>query len=89
MAGRSTMLNGYPHQAWQPPFDGVVHPSPMYRGLPMRADVPAPYHHQHTGHHGRTSTVRMAGNSYMPSDEEYAQLQKLSNEFEPDATVSF
>jgi hypothetical protein len=30
----------------------------------------------------------MADPAYMPSDDEYAHLQKLSSEYEPEATVS-
>jgi ubiquitin thioesterase protein OTUB1 len=42
--------------------------------------------HLHTGHHhGR---INMSGPQYMASDDELAQLQKLSNEYEPEATVS-
>ena len=58
----------------------------------MRAPVlaPASFNHQHTGQlqHGRTATLSMADPAYLASDEEIAHLQKLSNEYEPEATVS-
>lgn len=47
--------------------------------------------HLHTGHHqhGRsTAIVNMSAAAYLASDDELAQLQKLSNEYEPEATVS-
>lgn len=88
MMSRPTVLNSFHAYGQHAPFGNVVHPGPMYR-LPMRPpELPAGYNHQHTGHHARTSTVRMSGPAYMPSDEELAHLQKLSNEFEPEATVS-
>jgi ubiquitin thioesterase protein OTUB1 len=72
-----------------------AHPGPMYRphpvpSLSMRApEHPAAgYNHQHTGHHGRTSTVPMSDPAYLAADDELAQLQKLSSEYEPETTVS-
>jgi ubiquitin thioesterase protein OTUB1 len=67
------------------------------RPLPMRAPVLAPAgfnHLQHTGHHqhGRIQiqnhNLTMADPAYMASDEDMAHLQKLSSEYEPEATVS-
>lgn len=53
----------------------------------IRAPVlpPASYNHHHTGHHHRNPHLNMAA---YPSDEDYAHLQKLSSEYEPEATVS-
>jgi ubiquitin thioesterase protein OTUB1 len=94
---RPTLLNGFHHYAQMPFGSGVVPAGPMYR-LPMRApELAAGYHQhqhqhtqqQHTGHYlGRASNLRMSGPAYMPSDEELAQLQKLSNEYDPEPTVS-
>ena len=56
----------------------------------IRAPVlaPASYNH-HTGHHPdhqhRNPHFNMAA---YPSEDEYAHLQKLSTEYEPEATVS-
>jgi ubiquitin thioesterase protein OTUB1 len=71
---------------------------PFVRQRPMRAPVlaPAGFNHQHTGQHqhphlhshGRIANLTMADPTYMPSDEELAHLQKLSSEYEPEATVS-
>jgi hypothetical protein len=54
-----------------------------------------PLHHGHHGHgsdriiHGSSTHVNMSDPAaYMASDEELAQLQKLSNEYEPEITVS-
>jgi ubiquitin thioesterase protein OTUB1 len=73
------------------------------RPLPMRAPVLAPAgfnHHQlqHTGHHqhGRSQNhnqnqqhhLSTMADPYMASDEQMAHLQKLSSEYEPEATVS-
>lgn len=82
-------------------YEGVVHSGLAFaRPLPIRAPVlaPAAFTHQHTGQlqhlqvqHGRDTTpsLTMADPSaYMPSDEELAHLQKLSSEYEPEATVS-
>jgi hypothetical protein len=73
----------------------------LYRSqLPMRADLPAGYSQPHPGHllhhghgsdriHGSSTHVSsMSDPAYMASDEELAQLQKLSNEYEPEVTVS-
>lgn len=62
----------------------------------MRAPVlpPAFNHQQHTGQHqhqhqhGRASTFNMADPAFMTAEEEHAYLQKLSSEYEPEATVS-
>lgn len=63
------------------------------RPLPTRAPVlaPARFTHQPTGqlHHGRPQSLTMADQPYMASDEDIAHLQKLSSEYEPDATVSY
>jgi ubiquitin thioesterase protein OTUB1 len=61
--------------------------------LPLRPPELAPGYntglHLHTGHHhGRNSNVNMSAPAYMASDDELAQLQKLSNEYQPEATVS-
>ena len=101
MMSRPQVLHGFHHYGQQPPFDGLHHaayaaPGPMYQSplpaprLPMHApDNPAAgYHQQHTGHHGRTSTVPMSDPAYMASDDELAQLEKLSRGYEPEATVS-
>jgi hypothetical protein len=52
-------------------------------------------HHGHHGHgsdriiHGSSTHINMSDPAaYMASDEELAQLQKLSNEYEPEITVS-
>lgn len=72
------------------------------RPLPMRAPVLAPAgfnHHQHPGQHqhGRTQNQSHThsqnpnytmADPYMASDDEIAHLQKLSSEYEPEATVS-
>ena len=53
--------------------------------LPLRPpELPAGYN---TSHITRTSTVRMSGSAYIP-EEDLAHLQKLSNEYEPEVTVS-
>jgi ubiquitin thioesterase protein OTUB1 len=69
----------------------------------MRAPVLAPagfnhHQHQHTGHHqhGRSQNhnqnqhhnLSTMADPYMASDEQMAHLQKLSSEYEPEATVS-
>jgi ubiquitin thioesterase protein OTUB1 len=68
----------------------------------MRAAPAGFNHHQHTGQHqlGRNQhqhqhqdhpqslSLAMADPAYMTSDEEMAHLQKLSSEFEPEASVS-
>jgi len=41
--------------------------------------------HHHPGHQHRNPHLNMAA---YPSDDEYAHLQKLSSEYEPEATVS-
>ena len=76
------------HHYAQPAFD-VLPPGVSYRPLPpTRApELPAGYHQQHTGHHGRTATLRMAGPGFM-SDEELAQFQKLSNAYSADQTAT-
>lgn len=69
---------------------------PFARQRPMRAPVlaPAGFNHQHTGQHqhpishGRIANLTMADPVYMATDEEIAHLQKLSSEYEPEATVS-
>jgi hypothetical protein len=77
----------------QSAYGNAVHSGLTFgRPLPIRAPVlPPAFNHQHTGQlqHGRTSTFSMADPAqYMPSDDEYAHLQKLSSEYEPEATVS-
>lgn len=83
-------------------YDGLIHPGLAFARppLPMCVPVlpPAGFNHQHTGQHqhqhqhphphGRTSTFNMNESAYTPSDEEFAHLQKLSNEYQPDAIVS-
>ncbi|KAF2270788.1 cysteine proteinase [Lojkania enalia] len=99
MSRPQVLTSSFHHHYGQPAFDAVVHPGVSYRPLPMRAhahshahahahaaELPAGYHQQHTGHHGRTSTVRMSAPAYIPSDEELAHFQKLSNEYQPEAT---
>jgi len=44
--------------------------------------------HDHNHNHGQNLNLAMAEPAYMASDEEMAHLQKLSNEYEPEATVS-
>jgi ubiquitin thioesterase protein OTUB1 len=44
------------------------------------------HHHAAVANNTASSMLTMSGPAYMPSDEELAQLQKLSNEFEPEAT---
>jgi ubiquitin thioesterase protein OTUB1 len=44
------------------------------------------HHHGHS--HAHTHSIAMA-DPYLASDEEMARLQKLSSEWEPEATVSF
>jgi hypothetical protein len=80
-------------------YESMAH-SGAFARVPMRAaPVLAPvgfttqHHHQHhSGHHQPiyhgVSGRSMAESAYMPSEEEYAHLQKLSNEYEPEATVS-
>ena len=67
------------------------------RAAPVLAPVGFTTHHQHqhqhhAGHHPPLfhglSGRSMADAAYMPSEEEYAHLQKLSSEYEPEATVS-
>jgi hypothetical protein len=78
----------------QNPYESMVHSGLAFTRLPMRAPVLAPagytlHHNQHTGQHqqhGRSS-LTMAESAYLPEDE-YARMQKLSNEWEPEATVS-
>lgn len=52
-----------------------------------------PHNHQHLDHHHarpqhpqqqQQPPVSMAGNAYMPTDEELAHLQKLSHEYDPE-----
>ena len=84
-----SVLSSSFHAYAPPAFSSVVPPALSYRPLPIRPpELPAGYSQQHTGHHSRASTVRMSGPAYMPSDEELAQLQKLSSEYEPEITVS-
>ena len=80
-------------------YESMAH-SGAFARVPMRAaPVLAPvgftthtHHQHHAGHHQpvfhRVSGRSMADAAYMPSEEEYAHLQKLSNEYEPEATVS-
>lgn len=71
--------------------------------LPMRAPVLAAagfghhtgHHHHHLQHHGHNTPTfttmadpAAAAAAFLASDEELAQLQKLSNDFEPDVEVS-
>jgi hypothetical protein len=65
------------------------------RAAPVLAPVgfTTQHHHQHhAGHHqpiySGLSGRSMANPAYMPSEEEYAHLQKLSNEYEPETVVS-
>lgn len=65
------------------------------RPLPIRAPVlPPAFNNQHTGQqqhqhqHGRASTFSMADSAFMTAEEEHAYMQKLSSEYEPEATVS-
>ena len=76
----------------QSAYGSAIHSGLTYgRPLPIRAPVlPPAFNHQHTGQHqhGRTSTFSMADPAFMTAEEEHAYLQKLSNEYEPEATVS-
>ncbi|KAF2467200.1 cysteine proteinase [Lindgomyces ingoldianus] len=86
MSRPSVLTHNY-HSYPQPGFDSIVHTGLSYRPLPIRApELSAGYNQQHTGHHGRISTVRMSGPAYMASDEELANLQKLSSEYQPEVT---
>jgi ubiquitin thioesterase protein OTUB1 len=51
-------------------------------GLHLHTQATAGHHHPCTA----TSLLTMSGPAYMPSDEELAHLQKLSNDYEPEAT---
>ena len=44
--------------------------------------------HPHADPFNYTSSARMSDPAFLTPEEEYAQLQKLSNEYEPEATVS-
>jgi ubiquitin thioesterase protein OTUB1 len=54
------------------------------------------HHHQHgrsqahnqNHNHNQSLSLAMADPAYMASDEEMAHLQKLSSEYEPEASVS-
>lgn len=76
----------------QSAYGSAVHSGLTYgRPLPIRAPVLAPaFNHQHSGQHqhGRTSTFSMADPAFMTAEEEHAYMQKLSSEYEPEATVS-
>jgi ubiquitin thioesterase protein OTUB1 len=78
----------------QSAYGNAVHSGLTYgRPLPIRAPVlPPAFNHQHTGQHqhqhGRSSTFNMADPAFMTAEEEHAYLQKLSSEYEPEATVS-
>lgn len=76
----------------QSAYSSAVHSGLTYaRPLPIRAPVlPPAFNHQHTGQHqhGRTSTFSMADPAFMTAEEEHAYMQKLSSEYEPEATVS-
>ncbi|KAF3032259.1 hypothetical protein E8E12_003809 [Didymella heteroderae] len=74
----------------QSAYGNAVHSGLTYgRPLPIRAPVlPPAFNHQHTGQHqhGRTSTFSMADPAFMTAEEEHAYMQKLSSEYEPEAT---
>jgi hypothetical protein len=76
----------------QSAYGNPVHSHLTYvRPLPIRAPVlPPAFNHQHTGQHqhGRTSTFSMTDPAFMTAEEEHAYMQKLSSEYEPEATVS-
>ncbi|KAF2741414.1 cysteine proteinase [Polyplosphaeria fusca] len=92
MMSRPSVLAAGFHAYPPPAFEHVVHhhhPGVSYRPLPTSRppELPAGYSQQHTGHHARTATqVRMSGPAYMASDEELAQLQKLSQDYQPETT---
>jgi hypothetical protein len=71
-------------------YDGLGHPGLAFaRPLPQRAPV---FNHQHPPHpqphpHGRLAHLSMADHGFMTADDEFAHLQKLSSEYEPEATV--
>jgi ubiquitin thioesterase protein OTUB1 len=44
--------------------------------------------HPHADPFNYTSQARMSDPAFLTPEEEFAQLQKLSNEYEPEATVS-
>ena len=87
----------------QSAYENAIHSGLAFgRQLPIRAPILAPafnLNHQHTGHHqhshphGRTTAAAafaMADQQqqYIPSDDDYAHLQKLSSEYEPEVAVS-
>lgn len=89
----------HPHAHVHQGHYGVPAQSHYQSGLAFAIRAPVlpsgSYNHYHTGHHQhpgrqhqhqhRDPHLNMAA---YPSDEEYAQLQKLSSEYEPEATVS-
>ena len=90
MSRPSVLSNNFHSYQPQPFPDPVLTSlsSASYRPvqLPLRPpELPAGYNTSHIT--SRTSTIRMSGSAYIP-EEDLAHLQKLSNEYEPEATVS-
>jgi ubiquitin thioesterase protein OTUB1 len=96
--GHNHVANGHYGVHAQSAYENAIHSGLAFgRPLPIRAPVLAPafnLNHQHTGQHqhqhphGRNPNFAMADQQYMPSDDDYAHLQKLSSEFEPEVAVS-
>ena len=70
---------------------GHYHESSLAFGAPhlFRPELAsARYQNPHAGHFHYTSNPSMADQAFLTPEEEFAQLQKLSNEYEPEVTVS-
>ena len=90
MSRPSVLSNNFHSYQPQPFPDSALTPlsSVSYRPvqLPLRPpELSADYSTPHIT--SRTSTIRMSGPAYIP-EEDLAHLQKLSNEYEPELTVS-
>lgn len=60
------------------------HPHPQHHNIAAHHQLLQPHHHHH--HPPTQIHQNMAG--FMQSEEDLAELQKLSNEYEPEVTVS-
>lgn len=72
---------------------GHYHESALAFGAPHLPFRPpelasARYQHPHADHFHYTQTASMSDAPFLTPEDEFAQLQKLSNEYEPEVTVS-
>ena len=70
----------------------VYHESALFGAphLPFRPPELASARYQSNNPHAfnYTATTRMSDPTFMAADDEFAQMQKLSNEYEPETTAS-